>query len=135
MKFAEESCQVMEVRDQGRPADPAAVRRAGRGHRPCRHRRRGGAGRCRVPRRAGLRQLDRPGPPGYFRPLALCLRPALGRHVGRFGEQAILSAAVGQMGKFLGLPTGSAAGMADAKLPDAQAGYEKGITNVMAGLA
>ena len=39
------------------------------------------------------------------------------------------------MGKFLGLPTGSAVGMADAKLLDAQAGYEKGITNVMAGLA
>ena len=39
------------------------------------------------------------------------------------------------MGKFLGLPTGSAAGMADAKMPDAQSGYEKGITNVMAGLA
>ena len=61
--------------------------------------------------------------------------PVSGAMSGGSGEQAILSAAVGQMGKFLGLPTGSAAGMADAKLPDAQAGYEKGITNVMAGLA
>jgi len=33
------------------------------------------------------------------------------------------------------LPSGSAAGMADAKMPDAQSGYEKGISNVMAGLA
>ncbi|MCY4034761.1 MAG: trimethylamine methyltransferase family protein, partial [Hyphomicrobiales bacterium] len=32
-------------------------------------------------------------------------------------------------------PGGSAAGMTDAKLPDQQAGYEKGISNVMAGLS
>jgi trimethylamine--corrinoid protein Co-methyltransferase len=39
------------------------------------------------------------------------------------------------MAQFLDLPGGSAAGMADAKLPDVQSGYEKGISNVMAGLA
>ncbi len=54
---------------------------------------------------------------------------------GGSGEQALLTAACAQMGNFYGLPTGSAAGMADSKLPDLQAGYEKGISNVMAGLA
>jgi len=39
------------------------------------------------------------------------------------------------MHRFYDLPGGAAAGMADAKMPDIQAGYEKGITNVMAGLA
>jgi trimethylamine--corrinoid protein Co-methyltransferase len=39
------------------------------------------------------------------------------------------------MAQFYDLPGGSAAGMSDSKLPDIQAGYEKGITNVMAGLS
>ena len=51
---------------------------------------------------------------------------------GGSGEQAVLMAACGQMGRFYGLPTGIAAGMADAKLPDAQAGYEKAYTNTLA---
>ncbi|WP_419911407.1 trimethylamine methyltransferase family protein [Hoeflea sp.] len=54
---------------------------------------------------------------------------------GGSGEQALLSAACAQMAHFYDLPGGAAAGIADAKLPDVQAGYEKGITNVMAGLS
>ena len=50
-------------------------------------------------------------------------------------EQSLLTSACGQMGRYYGLPTASAAGMADAKLPDAQAGYEKGLTLGMAGLS
>jgi trimethylamine--corrinoid protein Co-methyltransferase len=52
---------------------------------------------------------------------------------GGGGEQAILMAACGQMGRFYDLPTGIAAGMADAKLPDAQSGYEKAYTDALAG--
>ena len=51
---------------------------------------------------------------------------------GGSGEQAVLMAACGQMGRFYNLPTGVAAGMADAKLPDAQSGYEKGYTVTLA---
>jgi trimethylamine--corrinoid protein Co-methyltransferase len=51
---------------------------------------------------------------------------------GGSGEQAVLMAACGQMGRYYGLPTGIAAGMADAKLPDAQSGYEKAYTNTLA---
>jgi len=51
---------------------------------------------------------------------------------GGSGEQAILMAACGQMGRYYNLPTGIAAGMADAKLPDAQSGYEKGYTVTLA---
>ncbi len=52
---------------------------------------------------------------------------------GGSGEQAILMAACGQMGRFYDLPTGIAAGMADSKLPDAQSGFEKGYTTSLAG--
>jgi trimethylamine--corrinoid protein Co-methyltransferase len=52
---------------------------------------------------------------------------------GGSGEQAVLMAACGQMGRHYDLPTGIAAGMADSKIPDAQSGYEKGYTNALAG--
>lgn len=52
---------------------------------------------------------------------------------GGSGEQAILMAACGQMGRYYDLPTGIAAGMADSKMPDAQSGFEKGYTTSLAG--
>ena len=52
---------------------------------------------------------------------------------GGSGEQAILMAACGQMGRYYDLPTAIAAGMADSKLPDAQSGFEKGYTTSLAG--
>jgi len=51
---------------------------------------------------------------------------------GGSGEQAVLAAACGQMGRHYDLPTGIPAGMADAKLPDAQSGYEKAYTLTLA---
>ena len=54
---------------------------------------------------------------------------------GGSGEQGLLSAACAQMISHFNLPSGAASGMADAKMPDAQSGYEKGSTAVMAGLA
>ena len=54
---------------------------------------------------------------------------------GGSGEEAVLNAAAAQVVNWLGLPSGVAAGMADSKLPDNQAGYEKGITTVLAGQA
>ncbi|MCB1492914.1 MAG: trimethylamine methyltransferase family protein, partial [Rhodobiaceae bacterium] len=54
---------------------------------------------------------------------------------GGSGEQALLTAGCAQMARYYDLPGGAAAGISDSKLPDFQAGYERGITNVMAGLA
>ena len=54
---------------------------------------------------------------------------------GGSGEQALLTAGCSQMHRFLGLPGGAAAGIADSKVPDMQAGWEQGISNVMAGLS
>ncbi len=55
---------------------------------------------------------------------------------GGSGEEAILNAAAAQVsGSYLGLPTGVAAGMADSKLPDNQAGHEKALAISLAANA
>ncbi|MBT4890443.1 MAG: trimethylamine methyltransferase [Rhodospirillales bacterium] len=58
-----------------------------------------------------------------------------GSFSGGSGEEAILAAASVQIGNWYGLPTSVAAGMTDSKVSDAQSGYEKGITAVLASLA
>ena len=50
-------------------------------------------------------------------------------------EQALLSAACGQMAHFYDLTGGTASGMSDSKIPDAQAGMEKGINHALVGNA
>ncbi|MCB2095589.1 MAG: trimethylamine methyltransferase family protein [Rhodobacteraceae bacterium] len=47
------------------------------------------------------------------------------------GEQALLTAACGQMGRYYGLISGIPAGIADSKVPDAQSGYEKALNHVV----
>ena len=47
---------------------------------------------------------------------------------GGSGEEAVLTAGGAQIVNWMGLPSGVPAGMADSKLPDAQAGHEKGLT-------
>tara|TARA_B100000029_G_scaffold215366_2_gene213209 strand:+ start:96 stop:704 length:609 start_codon:yes stop_codon:yes gene_type:complete len=54
---------------------------------------------------------------------------------GGSGEEAVLNAAAAQVANWLGLPSGVAAGMADSKMPDNQAGHEKGLTVALAGHA
>lgn len=54
---------------------------------------------------------------------------------GGSGEEGILNAAAAQLVNWIGLPSGVAAGMTDSKVPDNQAGYEKGINVSLAGHA
>lgn len=58
-----------------------------------------------------------------------------GAFTGGGGEIAVLNAAAAQISNFYDLPSGVAAGMADSKLPDGQAGYEKALTTALAGFA
>jgi trimethylamine--corrinoid protein Co-methyltransferase len=58
-----------------------------------------------------------------------------GAFSGGGGEAALLGAASGQMSAFYGVPGGMGAGMTDSKLPDNQAGFEKGITMALAALS
>ncbi len=76
--------------------------------------------------------LIAPGHPAIFGPWPFVSDLRTGAMSGGSGEQAVLMAACGQMGRFYDLPTGIAAGMADAKLPDAQSGAEKAYSNTLA---
>jgi trimethylamine--corrinoid protein Co-methyltransferase len=50
-------------------------------------------------------------------------------------ETLMMDCAYVQVGKYLGLPTHAYMGMSDAKIVDAQAGFESGIGNILAVLA
>jgi trimethylamine--corrinoid protein Co-methyltransferase len=58
-----------------------------------------------------------------------------GAFTGGGGEEALLQAASAQIARFYGLPSSISAGMTDAKRPDGQAGFEKGITVALAATA
>jgi trimethylamine--corrinoid protein Co-methyltransferase len=58
-----------------------------------------------------------------------------GAFVGGSAEFALLNAACAQIAQHLKLPLYNSSGISDAKLPDAQAGAEKGITGLAAALA
>ena len=58
-----------------------------------------------------------------------------GAFTGGGAEQALLSAGMAQLMTFYELPSGTAASMTDSKLPDNQAGYEKGITALLTALS
>ena len=66
-------------------------------------------------------------------PLVIDLRT--GAFSGGSGETAVLNAASAQLSNWLGLPSGIACSMTDAKAIDAQYGMEKGITSLAAALA
>jgi trimethylamine---corrinoid protein Co-methyltransferase len=76
-----------------------------------------------------------PGYPAIFGTWPFVSDLRTGAMSGGSGEQALLTAGCAQMARFYGLPGGAAAGIADAKLPDMQAGWEQAMSNVMAGLA
>ncbi|MHA3977121.1 trimethylamine methyltransferase family protein [Halovulum sp. GXIMD14794] len=76
-----------------------------------------------------------PGHPAVFGTWPFVSDLRTGAMSGGSAEQALLSAGCAQMHRFYGIPGGAAGGMSDAKTPDMQAGWEQGITNVMAGLA
>jgi len=82
-----------------------------------------------------LVNLAVPGHPVIFSNWPFVSDLRTGAFTGGGGEIALLNAASAQITNFYGLPSGVAAGMADSKLPDDQAGYEKALTNALAGLA
>jgi len=86
---------------------------------------------------AGLLLVDlvQPGHPVILGPWPFISDLRTGSFSGGSGEEAVASAAAAQMINHYGLISSVGAGMTDAKLPDAQAGYEKGITVTLAALA
>ena len=135
MTFAEESCQVMEI--CVRAGMPVLLLSAGQA---------GATAPAPIATAivqavaeclAGVVYVNaiQPGAPAVFGTWPFVSDLRTGAMSGGSGEQALLSAACAQMHQFYGLPGGAAAGIADSKLPDMQAGWEQGISNVMAGLS
>ena len=77
----------------------------------------------------------RPGHPMVFSNWPLVIDLRTGAFAGGGGEIAVLNAASAQISNWLGLPSGIAASMTDAKAVDAQHGVEKGTTALAAALA
>lgn len=77
----------------------------------------------------------RPGFPMIFSNWPLVIDLRTGAFSGGSGETAVLNAASAQLSNWLGLPSGVASSMTDAKAIDAQYGMEKGLTSLAAALA
>tara|TARA_R110002096_G_scaffold22170_11_gene71629 strand:+ start:13750 stop:15279 length:1530 start_codon:yes stop_codon:yes gene_type:complete len=77
----------------------------------------------------------KPGHPMVFSNWPLVIDLRTGAFAGGGGETALLNAASAQVSNWLGLPSGVAASMSDAKALDAQYGMEKGMTSLAAALA
>jgi trimethylamine--corrinoid protein Co-methyltransferase len=77
----------------------------------------------------------KPGHPMVFSNWPLVVDLRTGSFVGGGGEISVMNAASAQISNWLGLPSGVASSMTDAKVPDAQYGAEKGISSLAAALA
>ena len=77
----------------------------------------------------------RPGFPMIFSNWPLVIDLRTGAFSGGSGETVVLNAASAQLSNWLGLPSGVASSMTDAKAIDAEYGMEKGLTSLAAALA
>ena len=135
MKFATESCEVMEACIHA--GMPVLLLSAGQAGATAPAPIAGAIVQAVAECLAGVVYVNavKPGHPAIFGTWPFVSDLRTGAMSGGSGEQALLTAGCSQMHKFYGLPGGAAAGIADAKLPDMQAGWEQGISNVMAGLS
>ena len=135
MKFATEACQVME--NCIAAGMPVLLLSAGMAGATAPSTVAGAIVQAVAECLAGVVYVNaiKPGHPAIFGtwPFGLDLRT--GAMTGGSGEQALLTAGCAQMHHFYGLPGGAAAGIADSKLPDMQAGWEQMCSNLMAGLS
>jgi len=82
-----------------------------------------------------LTQLVERGAPLLIGPIPATADMKTGRYLGGAAEFGLMNGAMAQMGQFYRLPIYNSAGMTDAKMPDVQAGFEKGMSTVLAALA
>lgn len=135
MKFATESCQVMELCIAA--GMPVLLLSAGQAGATAPAPIAGAIVQAVAECLAGIIYVNaiKPGHPAIFGTWPFVSDLRTGAMSGGSGEQALLTAGCAQMHKHYGLPGGAAAGIADAKLPDMQAGWEQATSNVMAGLS
>ncbi|MDG1532546.1 MAG: trimethylamine methyltransferase family protein [Paracoccaceae bacterium] len=135
MKFATESCSVMEACIAG--GMPVLLLSAGMAGATAPSTVAGAIVQAVAECLAGVFYVNavKPGHPAIFGtwPFGLDLRT--GAMTGGSGEQALLTAGCAQMHHFYGLPGGAVGGISDAKMPDMQAGWEQMCSNMTAGLS
>ncbi len=135
MKFAEESCMAMESCIRG--GMPVLLLSAGQAGATAPAPLATAIVQAVAECLAGVVYVNamKPGHPAIFGTWPFVSDLRTGAMSGGSGEQALLTAGCAQMHRFYGLPGGAAAGIADSKMPDMQAGWEQGISNVLAGLS
>ncbi|WP_390914468.1 trimethylamine methyltransferase family protein [Pseudosulfitobacter sp. SM2401] len=135
MKFATESCLVME--ECIKAGIPVLLLSAGMSGATAPSTIAGAIVQAVAECLAGLVYVNavKPGAPCIFGTWPFDLDLRTGAMTGGSGEQALLTSGVSQMHKYYGVPGGAAAGIADSKEPDMQAGWEQMCSNVMAGLS
>ncbi len=135
MKFATEACEVLEHCVRG--GMPVLLLSAGQSGATAPAPLAGAVVQAMAECLAGLVYVNAmaPGHPAMFGTWPFVSDLRTGAMSGGSGEQALLTAACAQMHAFYDLPGAAAAGIADAKLPDMQAGWEQMCSNVMAGLS
>jgi len=135
MKFATESCQVMEACIRG--GLPVLLLSAGQAGATAPAPIAGAIVQAVAECLAGVVYVNAlsPGHPAIFGTWPFVSDLRTGAMSGGSGEQALLTAGCAQMHAFYGLPGGAAAGIADAKLPNMQAGWEQMCSNLLAGLS
>ncbi len=135
LRFATESCEVMEALIRG--GMPILLLSAGQAGATAPASLAGAVAQAVAECLAGVVYVNavEPGHPAIFGTWPFVSDLRTGAMSGGSGEQALLTAACGQMARYYDLPGGSACAMSDSKAPDMQAGYERGLANVMAGLS
>jgi trimethylamine--corrinoid protein Co-methyltransferase len=128
LKFAEDACRCLEVAVRG--GMPVLLLSAAQAGATSPAALAGTVVQAVAECLAGLVYVNaiKPGAVAIWGPWPFVSDLRTGAMSGGSGEQALITSACAQMGHFYRLTVGSAAGMCDAKLPDVQAGYEKGVT-------
>jgi trimethylamine--corrinoid protein Co-methyltransferase len=80
-------------------------------------------------------QLLRPGHPLLMGGMPLVTDLRTGGMIGGCAELALMNAAAAQLAHFYGLPIYNSCGITESKVPDVQAGFEKGLTTAVTALA
>ncbi len=80
-------------------------------------------------------QLLQPGHPTLLGGMPLVADLRTGNMIGGSAELALMNAASAQLTQFYDLPVYNSCGITESKLPDVQAGFEKGLTGAVTALA
>jgi trimethylamine--corrinoid protein Co-methyltransferase len=133
MKFAADACRCLEVAVRG--GMPVLLLSAGQAGATAPAALAGALAQEVAEVLAGIVYVNaiKPGHPAIFGTWCFVSDLRTGAMSGGSPEQALLSAAAGQMGDFYDLTVGTASGMTDSKVADAQAAGEKALNHALVG--